>query len=132
MLPQNIPFLGWMALLSNGEMFREEPPIPNEKSSWQKLIDRLYAEDLKMVGLCIRHLNVTINALPPKSCQGYYQAREARFSMFGEPDVSSVKQGIGSVVGDKVYIAWVDGAGSVWTEVRDLEGEKIHTTLRDL
>jgi hypothetical protein len=125
------PFVGWIAVLSNGEAVKEEPPIPGEKTSWQKLIDRLYEEDLKMVGLQLRQLNVSVNALPPKACRGYYQAREARLAFYGGADSYSNKQGVGSVVDDKVYIVWVDSSGNIYSDVRPLHDEKIHTTLRD-
>lgn len=130
MFPQ-IPFVGWIAVLSNGETMKEEPPIPGEKTSWQKLIDRLYAENLKMIGLRLQNLNMTITTLPPSMCDGYYQAREARVAFYAGQDASSNRRGIGSVVGDRVYIVWIDGNGNVWSDVRLLSDERIHTTLRD-
>jgi len=132
MLNQSVPFIGWMAALSNGELAKEQPPIPGEKTSWQKLLDRLTAEDLKIVGLCIRYLNTTVNALPPKACDGYYQARDQAISLFRGNQPGSIRQGVGSVVGDKVYIIWLDDTGSTWADVRPLSSEKIHTTLRDV
>lgn len=125
----NIAFVGWMARLSNGEMVKEEPPIPGEKSSWQKLLDRLGEEDLKMVALSIQYMSRTVNAMSYKECDGYYQATDQHLSLFGEQQ--SLRRGVGSVIGDKVFIVWVDNNGQVWADVRPLESEKIHTTLRD-
>jgi hypothetical protein len=76
--------------------------------------------------------NITVNALPPKQCDGYYQARDQRIAFYQGMEAGSIRQGVGSVVGDKVYIAWLDANGSVWTDVRLLSSEKIHTTLRDV
>lgn len=133
MLNQNVPFIGWMAALSNGETVKEQPvATPGDRTSWQKLLDRLTAENLKIVGLCIRYLNTTVNALPPKACQGYYQARDQAITFFHGTQSGSIRQGVGSVVGDKVYIIWLDDTGSVWADVRPLASEKIHTTLRDV
>jgi len=132
MLNQNIPFIGWMAALSNGETVREQPPIPGEKSSWQKLLDRLTEENIKMVGLCIRYLNTTVNALPPKACQGYYQARDQAITFYHGTESGSIRQGIGSVVDDKVFITWLDANGNTWQDVRLLSSEKIHSTMRDI
>jgi hypothetical protein len=132
MFQQSIPFIGWIASLSNGEVVREEPPIPGEKTSWQKLLDRLGAENLKMIGIRLQYLSTTVNALPPKACIGYYQAREQRLAFYGGQESSSNKQGVGSIVGDKVYITWVDTNGNVWQDVRPLVDEKMHSTMRDV
>jgi len=71
------PFNGWIATLSNGENIFERPPVPGERSAWQKLIGRLHAEGLKITSLRLQNGRHTIHALPSKRCQGYYQAFEA-------------------------------------------------------
>lgn len=123
------PFRGWIANLSDGSTVWETSPVPNEKTAWQKLIDRLHSENLKITALRLQRGGTTIHAMPPKACEGYFQAYEVRKKLFRE-EISKV-QGIGSLVNGLVFISWMDEGGNVWQEIRPLEGSKIHTTVRD-
>lgn len=125
----NTPFQGWIATLSNGENVWEQPPIPGEVSAWQKLISRLTAENLKITSLRVQRGRITLNALPSKRCDGYWQAYEQFMSM--NSGAQYLRQGCGSVVGDKVFIQWIDTNGNLWMDVRTFEREKPNTTLRD-
>lgn len=122
-------FQGWTATLSNGENVWETPPIPGEFRPWQKLITRLNNENLKITSLRVQRGRITLHALPHKACDGYYQAIDHFKSLYSGEEI--LKYGCGSVIGDKIFIQWVDDNGNVWADVRLLEKEKIHTTLRD-
>jgi len=122
-------FQGWIATLSNGDTVWETEPVPGELRPWQKLISRLNQENLKITSLRVQRGKVTLHALPFKACDGYYQAYEEFSSMIS--GTHWIRQGCGSVVGDKVVIHWTDTNGNVWLDVRPLEKEKPLTTLRD-
>jgi hypothetical protein len=121
-------FQGWIATLSDGRMVWEVPSIPGEKSAWQKLIDMLYAENLKVTSLRIQR-GVTLFALPKKLCTGYYMAYEKTMAI--QSGNTTIRQGCGSVIGDKVFIHWIDNSGNIYLDIRDLKSERCHTTLRD-
>jgi len=122
-------FQGWTATLSNGDTVWETEPVAGEKSAWQKLLDRLTQENLKITSLRVQRGRLTLNALPAKKSDGYYHAYEKHMAMFSQTEL--LRQGCGSVVGDKVFIQWIDTNGNVWADIRPLQSEKIHTTLRD-
>lgn len=129
MYPSQKPFRGWIASLSNGETVWETPPVPGEKTAWQALLDRLTNENLKMTGLRVQRGGVTLHALPTKMCDGYYHAYELREIMWRGG--TEHRQACGSVIGDKVFIFWIDDGGNVWQDIRPLSTERIHSTLRD-
>ena len=118
---------GWIANLSNGETVYEAEPTPGDYLPWRKLLIRLKEENLKVTALRIRRGGITINALPQKQCDGYYHAYEAWRMMFSGAE--GMRQGVGSVVGDKVYIVWLAPTGEINPEIRMLESERVHTTL---
>ncbi len=122
-------FQGWIATLSNGENVWEQPPEPGERSAWQKLITRLSEDNLKITSLRVQRGRTTLIALSAKSCDGYWQAYEQFMAM--NSGAHYLRQGCGSVIGDKVFIEWIDTNGNVWMDVRPLEKEKPNTTLRD-
>lgn len=122
-------FQGWTATLSNGTNVWETEPIPGDRRPWQKLLDRLSKENLKITSLRVQRGSVTLIAMPHQQCDGYYQAYDQYKSLISGEEL--LKQGCGSVIGDKVFIMWTDENGNVWSDVRLLEKEKIHTTLRD-
>lgn len=124
-----LPFQGWIASLSDGETVYEQPPLPNEKTSWQKLLDRLAEYGLTITMLRVQRNGVTLHALPPKACGGYYQAYEVRQKVYGGKVVHL--QACGSVIEDKVLIIWIDENGNLYQDLRPLAEEKMHTTLRD-
>lgn len=139
---QQRPFSGWIANVRFADSERndlvivEEPPVKGEMSSWQKLLDKVRNGEVSLTGLRMQRHGLTFNALPVKSCDGYFQAYEARKKFFrsmgpgGEP--GHVFQGIGSIVGDKVYVVWVNidpkSPPYIYTDIRDLKESQIHTT----
>lgn len=120
-------FQGWIATLSNGDTIWETEPVPNELSPWKKLLIRVKQENLKITSLRVQRGRITLHALPVKACDGYYQAYEQFSSMTG--NTKWIRQGCGSVVGDKVFIHWIDNNGNVWLDIRPLEKEMSLTTL---
>lgn len=73
--------------------------------------------------------NCVVTALHKKATNGYFHAYEASQSLHGNE--MRMRQGIGSVVGDKVFITWMNDFGNIWQDVRDLSDCKIHTTLSE-
>lgn len=127
-MDNNRMFQGWTVTLSNGENAWEQPPIGKEKSAWQKLLDRLDNENLKITSLRVQRGGITIHALPAKQCDGYFQAYESHSAMFSRQEV--LQQGCGSIVGDKIFITWVDTNGNIHQDLRPLSEGRIHSTLR--
>ena len=123
----DIPFRGWIASLSDGNNAFEGTPKPGEASAWQQLLSYLRTNGTKITMLRLQRGGKTIYSMPSKMCQGYFQASEIRYQINSGKETK--RQGIGSVVGDQVFINWLDDDGNVWQEVRELEGERIHTTL---
>jgi len=121
-------FEGWLANLSDGTTVHETPPVPGERTSWQKLLKHCKDNGVEITRLRLFRSGVWVIALPEKGCEGYFQAYEASRSWFSNQ--LGNKQGIGSVVGDKVYIVWVSTDGQVYQDVRTLESMRIHTTLQ--
>lgn len=124
---------GWIVSLSNGETILETAPIPGEITPWQKVLEFLREnKDEKMTGLRLAANGLLFHALPDKHCEGYFQARES--VQFYYQRIKRLMQGIGSVVGDQVYITWVsiDGNPYVYQEIRDLKSCQIHTTLYEV
>ncbi len=124
----NANFRGWVANLSNGTVTYEGQPIPGERTPWQQLLAYCREKDLQITGLRLHRGGVTLHAMTYRACQGYYQAYEYRKSAI--TNAESLRQGIGSVVGDGIVINWVDDQGHVWTDIRPLKSEIIHTTLQ--
>ena len=120
-------FTGWSASLSDGSTAFEAPPLPGQPSAWQKLLAICKDKKVEITRLRLFRGKVRVMSMPPKMCRGYLQAYEKTKSLF--TDNESVKQGIGSVVGDQVYINWVDDDGNVWQDVRPLSECWINTTL---
>jgi len=120
---------GWIATLSDGTTAAEAPPIPGERTSWQLLIDHIKEKEISITRLVLQRGATRAVALPPKSCDGYYQAYEIKKVLWRDIDVKL--QGIGSVVGDQVYITWIDDTNTVTQDIRPLDGSLVHTTLRD-
>lgn len=120
---------GWTATLSNGENAWEQPPVPGERTSWQKLIDRLHKENLKITSLRVQRNGVTLHALSSKLCDGYFQAYESRIAVYS--GATLLLQGCGSVIGDKIYIIWIDENSNIHSDIRPFLENKVHTTLRE-
>jgi hypothetical protein len=122
--------VSWTAILSNEEFVREEEPIANEPMSWQKLLIRLSEENLSIHVLQLHRGFTTITSLLGERCDGFFQAHEKRISIYGGQRSEYHLQGIGSVIGDNVFITWIDDNGGVWQDVRPLEIVRTHTTLK--
>ena len=121
-------FDGFLANLSTGQTVPEGPIAPGERSAWRQLLDWLKESGEKITGLRLTKNGITIHALPPKQCDGYYHAYELQRLLF--KGTYRNLQGIGSVVDDKVFIAWIEeSTGNIYLDVRTLEDSKIHTTL---
>lgn len=139
---------GWIASLNNGETVYETPPVKGEMTSWQKLLERLRTEkfpdknekvvSLKMTGLRLQRGNLTITAMPQKMCDGYMTAYEVRkkffASMGNRSEGESISQAVGSIVGDTVFLTWLeinnsDGNVRIYQDERPLDSCKVHTTL---
>lgn len=123
----------WIANLSNGETVVEKAPVAGQETSWQQLLKRCRSNDLLVTGLRLYANGITIDAMPTKMCSGYFQAYEALRMAFGGS--SKLRQGIGSVVNDSVYITWIDlgqeenNMNYIHQELRPLSEVRIHTTL---
>lgn len=150
--PKPPPHQGWVVTLNNGEMAFEQPTVPGERTSWQKLLQscrettfmkpiyEIVNKEQKQVGeeetqlaitsLRLQRGGLNIHTMSKKSCDGYYQAYEYRLKSLFRPELGSVQsQGVGSIVGDKVYIFWINPMGQIYQDIRSLEGSKIHSTL---
>lgn len=121
----------WIANLSDGTVVTETEPIPGELTSWRKLLERLKEENLKITGLRCNVENVLSQAFPQESCDGYFQGYEK--IQIVNAKVKRLRQGIGSVVGDKIHIIWLELGqnGVVYTnyDIRNLSDNLCHTTL---
>jgi hypothetical protein len=125
-----MPFNGWIANLSDGSNVHETPPAEGEKSAWQKLIDQVSTnKDLSISQLHLVRNGRVIHAINSKGSRGYFQAYDVTRVLWSDTYIR--KQVIGSVVGDMVFITWIDEKGEIWQDARSLETEKVHTTLRD-
>lgn len=122
-------FRGWIANLSNGTTAQEAPPRPGERTSWQLLLSVLRDSNpkLSIVRLRLFRAGLQLVTLPEKQVDGYFHAYESTKSLFGGQD--GLKQGIGSVVGDKIYIIWISNDGFIYQDIRPLSENKTHTTL---
>jgi hypothetical protein len=120
---------GWIANLSNGETVFETELNPSDHiTPWQALLSRCREEGIKITALRIRRDNFSIYTMPQALCDGYYQAYEVTDTMRSHQQ--TVKQGIGSVVGDKVYITWLNfETFEIFQEIRDLASSMKHVTL---
>ena len=120
---------GWIVNLSNGETIAESAPVPGEPSSWQRLLKRCRDEKISITRLMLWRNDVRYIALPVKGCEGYVHAYESTRSWFSNQ--TGLKQGIGSIVGDKVFMTWVtiDAQETlVYQDVRPLSAMLIHST----
>lgn len=121
-------FQGWILSLSDGRQLLEGPPQEGEPSSWQQVINFLNDSGLKATALTLVWNGVKISAMP--KAEGYFQAYEARMNLFGTR-VQKISRGIGAVIGDQIFIIWINELGEISQEVRPLGEDIVHTTLRD-
>lgn len=116
----------WVASLSNGETIIEKPPVEGEISDWQKLLKRLKEENLRITQMRLQAGKRTVVGMP--KVDGYVQCYEIR-SYINVPNSETLVQGIGSIIGDQVFLCWINQQGDVWQDIRPLEQLKIHSTL---
>ena len=125
--------MAWIANLSNGKILKEGKAIAGESSPWQALLKHCRDDDLTITGLRLKAGDITIVSMPAKACDGYFHAYETIRVLWRDRTVH--RQGIGSVVGDNVYITWVDLAPDrhnmrhIYQEIRKLNTVKVHTTI---
>lgn len=128
--------MGWIANLSDGRVVEETEPVAGQMSAWQKLLAYCKDNNVAITALRLVVGDVTVEAMSSKRCSGYFQAYEASRVMFR--DTVSNKQGIGSVVGDLVYITWInidtqiDHMNHIYQDVRPLAEVKIHTAINEV
>lgn len=125
---------GWIASLSDGSTVFESKPVLGERTPWQKLLDRCRKdESLSITMIRLQYGPITIMAMPQKMCDGYFQAREAEHIYYRNVNVS--RHGIGSVVGDQVFITWLeftkDSQVYIRHDVRPLDTCRVHTTVME-
>lgn len=119
-------FQGWAASLSNGETVFEAPPVQGEMSTWQKLLKRLRDDNnLEMTQLRLQRSKRTIVGC--HKADGYFQACEIHAAVI--QGTSELFYGVGSVIGDQVFINWMNAQGDTRQDVRSLKEVLIHTTL---
>ena len=146
---ESTPHQGWVATLNSGEMAFEQPPIPGERTSWQKLLqhcrDTTFMKpvyeivekkkvqvgeektQLKLTSLRLQRGELNIHAMPQKMCDGYFQAYQHRQKSLFRPELGSIMaQGIGSIVGDQVFVIWINQLGQLYQEVWPLEAARKH------
>lgn len=122
-------FVGWIASLSDGNEIHEAPTGAGEPSAWQNLIKYTKMTGVRVTMLRLIRGGVTVSTMPAKNLTGLFQGYEITKTF--NSGIETHRQGIGSVVGDKVFITWVNDFGNVWQDIRDLSSCIIHTTLRD-
>jgi hypothetical protein len=122
------PFEGWIASLSDGTQVFESDPNPGEISAWQRLLKRCRETEVSITSMKLVRNGSEVMAMPKKMCSGYFQAREAGRMVFRGRDF--LRQGIGSVIGEMVFITWVDlDTHTIYQDIRPLRDVQIHTSM---
>lgn len=124
----NTPFSGWIASLSNGETVFETKEVEGELSPWQSLKQRCKEENLNITQLRLQLSGLTFIGIP--NADGYAQCWKHYQSVFNPDKPPTVMRGIGSVIGDKVYLTWVDNYGNIRQEVEDYKNVEIHCIMK--
>lgn len=107
-------FRGWIASLSTGEtVFEPDGMAGNE--GWKELLQRFKAEDVRLTQLRLQRGGMTVVAIP--GADGFFQGYEYRNTSRG---TRKQVQGIGSIVGQQVFITWLDDDGNCWQDVREV------------
>lgn len=119
-------FKGWIASLSNGETVHETEWKEGEPSPWRLLLNRLKEENLTITQLRLQKGNTTVVAI--SKADGYAQAFEVHKAVI--TGKTRTLQGIGSVIGDKVFMTWLNDYNEVWQDVRPLDKMILHSTLQ--
>jgi len=119
---------GWIASLSTGETVLETPDVPGEKSAWQKLCAWCYENKVHLTQLRLQLGTVNLIGLSQKQAQGYCQLWSVQRNLITGQQLLS--RGLGSVVGDQVYIIWVAQDGQTSLEIVPLPDMRMHCILR--
>lgn len=122
-------FQGWVLSLSDGRTILEGEAKDGDPSPWQQIIGYLNETGLKATACGLVWNGHKISAVP--KAEGYFQAYEARMSLLGGEKTRKTSRGIGTVVGDQIFITWISEIGEIYQEIRPLEDNIVHTTLRD-
>lgn len=122
------PFSGWIASLSNGETVFESKEVAGEPSPWQRLKQRCEEENLNLTQIRLQLSGLTFIGIP--DADGYCQCWRQHKSVFNPNKPPVMMRGIGSVIGDKIYLTWVDGYGNIRQEIEDYESMKIHCIMK--
>ncbi len=118
-------FQGWIASISNGSTIFETPMEPGKLSPWQALLRRLKNEDLRITLLRLQISGMTLISM--REAEGYLQCIEIAKSV--QTGNELIRRGLGSIIGGKVYLTWIDEHRNIWQDVRPLEDMRIHSTL---
>ncbi len=124
----------WIANLSNGTVVTEKEPPPGEVSTWRKLLQYCRESGVKITGMRLTdNQRIMVSAMPHTQCDGYYQAYEEAHFLYNR-QLDYKRQGIGSVIGEYVYITWIEEAPNnltyVFSDVRTLRDSLANTTIR--
>ena len=132
-------FNGWIAGLSDGRTVPQTEPVPGEQTPWQKLLTICRESDIEINRLSLIFNGVQIMSMTRKQCDGFFQGKEVRKEFFGSMGDGGKQeilfQGIGSIIGDQVFITWFtiqpkpELNAYISTTVRPLKSCIIHTTL---
>ena len=124
--------VGWVANLSDGSTVFETPPQEGQLSPWQQLLEKCRNDtSIKITMLRLQYGGLSIWAMPHQMCDGYFQAREVHRIVYR--DQYRHLHGVGSVVGDQVFITWLEftsnGKIEIKSDVRPLHTCRVHTTV---
>lgn len=124
---------GWIALLNTDELVFENAAYTGavgELTSWQMLLARCKADNLRIVGLALRRAGAWVIAMD--NADSYFQARMATSVLNQSRDEHF--QGIGTVLEAQgiILITWVSQYGVVYQDAQPLGTQWVHTSQRDL
>lgn len=121
----------WVASLSSGETVREHMTPKGEPTAWQRLLSFCKETGVKITGVQIVEDGLYLTPVNKKSCDGFFNAYELQRRILPGasgpvPSGDRLYQGVGSVVGDRVFIQWL------WLNPPDSSETHVHQEVRDL
>jgi len=124
---------GWIALLNTGELVFENAAYTDtagELTSWQMLLTRCRADNVRIVGLALRRAGAWVIAMD--NADSYFQARMATSILNQQKEEHF--QGIGTVLEQQglIQITWVSQFGVVYHDMQPLSAQWVHTSQRQL